>query len=74
MTAAAAVHGMGLALVPRLLVGDELTRGDLVVACVQPLTGARAYYLVLPEGDDNPPVTQLFKDWLLEVLHTEAAG
>jgi LysR family glycine cleavage system transcriptional activator len=74
MTAAAAVHGMGLALVPRLLVSDELTRGDLVVACVQPLTGARAYYLVLPEGDDNPPVTQLFKDWLLEVLHTEAAG
>ena len=59
---------------PRLLVGDELTRGELVVACPQPLAGARAYYLVLPEGNDNPPVTQLFKDWLLDVLHTDAAG
>jgi LysR family glycine cleavage system transcriptional activator len=74
MTAAAAVHGMGVALVPRLLVSDELTRGELVVACPQPLAGARAYYLVLPEGNDNPPVTQLFKDWLLDVLHTDAAG
>jgi DNA-binding transcriptional LysR family regulator len=74
MTAAAAVHGMGLALVPRLLVSDELARGELVVACPQPLAGARAYYLVLPEGNDNPPVTQLFKDWLLELLHTDAPG
>jgi LysR family glycine cleavage system transcriptional activator len=74
MTAAAAVHGMGLALVPRLLVSDELTRGDLVLACTQAQAAARAYYLVLPEGDDNPPVAQLFKNWLLEVLHADAAG
>jgi LysR family glycine cleavage system transcriptional activator len=74
MTAAAAVHGMGLALVPRLLVSDELARSDLMLACSQPLAGARAYYLVLPEGKDNPPVTQLFKDWLLEMLRTDAAA
>jgi len=65
MTAAAAVHGLGLALVPGLLISDELARGELVVACDQTLAGARAYYLVWPEGADNPPVVQAFQDWLL---------
>ena len=66
MTAAAAVHGMGLALVPRLLVADELARGELVVACDRPLANQRAYYLVRPDGGDNPPATQIFLDWLLQ--------
>ena len=33
MTAAAAAHGLGVALVPRLLIEPELARGELVVAC-----------------------------------------
>jgi LysR family glycine cleavage system transcriptional activator len=65
MTAAAAVHGQGVALVPRLLIEDELRRGDLVVACDLPLANQRAYYFVQPEGQDNPPATQVFQDWLL---------
>jgi len=65
MTAAAAVHGLGVALVPKLLVDEELARGDLVVACDQPLPSDRAYYLVRPERDDNAPATQIFLDWLM---------
>jgi len=65
MTAAAAVHGLGLALVPKLLVEDELIRGDLVVACNVPLASRRAYYLVCPEREDQPPATRMFLDWLL---------
>jgi len=64
MTAAAAVHGLGLALVPKLLVDDELARGTLVVACDVPLVSRRAYYLVSPERDDQPPATRLFLAWL----------
>lgn len=64
MTAAAAVHGMGVALVPRLLISNELARGDLVVACDRALVNARAYYLVRPERDDLPAATQIFLDWL----------
>lgn len=64
MTAAAAVHGMGLALVPRLLIEAELTRSELVVACDQPLKGERAYYLVTPEQPDERPALGLFLDWL----------
>jgi LysR family glycine cleavage system transcriptional activator len=66
MTVAAAVHGMGLALVPRLLIDSELARGDLVVACERPLANQRAYYLVRPDGRDNPPATQIFLDWLVQ--------
>ena len=68
MTAAAAVHGMGLALVPQLLIHDELARGDLVVACQQPLASGRAYVLVCPERDDKTPALQLFVDWLLQAV------
>jgi len=66
MTVAAAVHGMGLALVPRLLIDSELARGDLVVACDRPLANQRAYYLVRPAGQDNPVATQIFLDWLVQ--------
>lgn len=68
MTAAAAVYGMGLALVPRLLVEDELARSELVVASPQALASGRAYVLVCPERDDNTPALQLFVDWLLQAV------
>lgn len=67
MTAAAAANGLGLALVPRLLIEAELQRGELKVACNQPLEGLRAYYLVTPERDDVRPVTTVFLDWLKQV-------
>jgi LysR family glycine cleavage system transcriptional activator len=68
MTAAAAVHRMGLALVPRLLITSELASGELVVACDRALTNQRAYYLVHPEQSDTPPSTRIFLDWLVQVV------
>ncbi|MBE0474393.1 LysR family transcriptional regulator [Rhodoferax sp.] len=70
MTAAAAVHGLGLALVPRLLISDELARGELVVACDRPLANQRAYYLVQPDGQANLPTTRIFMDWLRQTAAT----
>lgn len=64
MTAAAAAHGLGLALVPRLLIEAELARGELVVACNRPLQGERAYYLVTPERTDERPAMKHFLAWL----------
>ena len=64
MTATAAIHGLGVALVPRLLVETELARGDLVVACEQPLRAERAYYLVTPLRDQEPAALVLFRQWL----------
>lgn len=64
MTTAAAIHGLGVALVPRLLIEDELARGDLVVACDRPLRGKRAYYLVTPQRTDEPVALKHFRTWL----------
>ena len=64
MTATAAIHGLGVALVPRLLIEAELARGDLVVACDQPLRGERAYYLVVPLREGEPQAVMHFRHWL----------
>ena len=42
-------------------------RGELVVACDRPLANQRAYYFVQPEGQDNPPATRIFLDWLVQI-------
>ena len=64
MTVAAAVHGMGVALVPRLLIAPELASGQLVQACAHALMGERAYYLVTPEHRDIKPALQRLQAWL----------
>ena len=64
MLATAATHGLGVALMPTMLVADELARGDLVVACARPLSGERNYYLVTPERGDERPLLTRFTKWL----------
>ncbi len=64
MTAAAAAEGLGLALVPRLLIEPELARGELVVACPKPLRSGRAYWLVTPERGEPRPALAAFATWL----------
>lgn len=64
MTAAAAAQGLGLALVPRLLIEPELARGELVVACPRPLKSGRTYWLVLPDRGEPRPALGAFAAWL----------
>lgn len=66
MTAAAAACGMGVALVPRLLVQAELARGELVVPCDLPLPEERAVYLMQPQRDDPRPALATFVQWLVQ--------
>ena len=63
MLAVAATHGMGVALIPPLLIEAELASGELVVACARPLRGERAYYLISP-AQAQPPVLAAFARWL----------
>jgi DNA-binding transcriptional LysR family regulator len=70
--AAAASHGLGVALMPTMLVADELARGELVVACARPLSGERNYYLVTPERADQRPLLKFFSDWLLAQAQAQA--
>ena len=67
MLAVAAASGMGVALIPPMLIEDELARGELVVACRQPLKGSRAYYWMTPlvaEGAPMPAALGAFATWL----------
>ena len=64
MQAAAAISGLGVALMPTLLVHDELARGALVVACARPLKAQRAYYLVQPQVAERPALA-VFRQWLV---------
>ncbi len=66
MTAAAAACGMGVALVPRLLIDAELARGELVVACDLALPEDRAVYLLQPQRGDARPALATFAAWLVQ--------
>ena len=65
MIAQAAVAGLGLAIVPRFLVEEELRSGSLVIPIDRPVTGRDGYYLVYPEEKANLPTVIAFRDWLL---------
>jgi DNA-binding transcriptional LysR family regulator len=71
MLAEAATHGMGVALIPPLLIEAELARGELVVACARPLRGERGYYLISP-AQPQPPVLAAFSAWLVAMARLEA--
>lgn len=68
MTSVAAMHGLGVALMPSFLIQNELATGALVVACNRPLRSERAYYLVQPISVERPAL-DLLRDWLLHQVH-----
>jgi LysR family glycine cleavage system transcriptional activator len=74
MTAAAAVSGLGVALVPRLLIEAELARGDLVQAHPFALSGQRHYYLVQPDTAVTKPSLQTLIAWLLGMCGAAGLG
>lgn len=65
MLAMAATQGLGIALIPAMLVESELARGELRVASPRPLGGERGYYLVVPETGIDHPALGCFREWLL---------
>jgi DNA-binding transcriptional LysR family regulator len=67
MLAVAAAHGMGVALIPPMLVEAEIARGDLVLACAHALRGERGYYFITPTQQPASPVLGLFSVWLREM-------
>lgn len=71
--AQAAIHGLGLALLPMFLIEADLAAGRLVPAFGPPLRAHGSYYLVWPK--DRPPRTPLtsFRVWI-EGQRTPDAG
>ncbi|MGM9485983.1 LysR family transcriptional regulator [Ideonella sp. YS5] len=66
MLSEAAAQGLGVALVPRMLVDNELASGRLVQLLPQELLSDRCYYLIYPEHKAASPVLATFAAWLDE--------
>lgn len=66
MLAQAAMHGMGVALIPPLLIQRELAEGRLIVPLEHAYLSDKAYYLIVPERKVESAALRAFRDWLLE--------
>jgi DNA-binding transcriptional LysR family regulator len=64
LLASAAVSGLGVALVARQLIENELADGRLVVVCRRTLPGRLAYHVAYPLGRPVGPGLQAFLQWL----------
>ncbi|MFX7090632.1 LysR substrate-binding domain-containing protein, partial [Acinetobacter baumannii] len=56
MLTQAAIVGMGVALIPRFLIEDEVRRGLLVVAVDHYYLSTHSYYLIYPERTSERPL------------------
>ncbi len=60
----AAVHGLGLALLPTFLIEKELREGQLIPAFGAAIPAIGSYFLVWPEARPERAALSLFRDWL----------
>lgn len=60
----AAIHGMGIALIPTFLIQRDLAEGRLTAVFGPPVAALGSYFLVWPRtGPDRAPLRS-FRDWL----------
>ncbi|MCA3185535.1 MAG: LysR family transcriptional regulator, partial [Cupriavidus sp.] len=62
----AAVSGLGIALIPRCLIEEELATGTLIVAHPARVLARKGYYLCYPEQKAHLPALLTFRQWLME--------
>lgn len=67
----AAIHGLGIALVPDYLAQSELKSGRLVPAYGSATRSLGSYYLVWPKDKARKQALTLFRDWLATQAETE---
>lgn len=65
MLAQAAMHDMGVALIPPFLIRRELEEGRLKVCNGHALTSSKAYQLMIPERKIESASLKAFQDWLI---------
>ncbi len=63
LEAAPLLH-LGFALLPKYLIEQELANGRLAVVFDRPMETENSYYLVVPEGKLENPLSQAFRAWI----------
>jgi DNA-binding transcriptional LysR family regulator len=66
MAAEAAKRELGIALIPRLMIEDELRRQVLVPVTQHDYRSDRSYYFICPEGTPDNFALTLFREWIDE--------
>jgi DNA-binding transcriptional LysR family regulator len=70
----AVASGLGLALVSRALVAEELASGEVLAAPFADFDQVSGYYLCYPEAKAGLPALQLLRQWLLQQAATSRFG
>ena len=65
MITQAAVAGLGVALLPRLLIQDDVLLRRLVIPMTEKFTSRNAYCLVYPKSKRHDPKLHAFRGWIL---------
>ncbi len=68
MLSQAAVSSMGVALIPRFFVAQQLLEGSLVIPFETRFTSPYRYYLLTSKGHPLPGKVQAFIDWILPLF------
>jgi LysR family glycine cleavage system transcriptional activator len=66
MTIQAAIEGKGIALVPTVLIQDELKSGSLIALFEDKQVETGSYYFLCRESDWRSPKIQHFREWLMK--------
>ena len=67
----AALHGLGVALMPDYLVDQDIATGRLVPVLGGAIETEGAYYLVWPERQSRDPALMAFRNWLQDQAEPE---
>lgn len=74
MIIAAAVAGIGIALLPTFMVEHEIAAGSLHALFDMPMPTDNSYYVVLPEGKQRNEMANAFQQWLLDQVSAAPRG
>ena len=72
MIIAAAKANLGIALVPEILVAEDLSLGRLRLASARSIPGPSPYALIWPAGRQESRALRLFRDWIQAELANES--
>jgi LysR family transcriptional regulator, glycine cleavage system transcriptional activator len=61
----AAIEGLGVAMGPLALVGDELREGRLLAPIKEPAIRTRGYFVYAPETSSEAPAVTALRQWLV---------
>lgn len=62
----AAIAGVGICLIDKTLVHEDLKEGRLNLVCDRPVPGINSYYVVVPKGSTPDPKVVALSQWLCD--------